>query len=64
MSYKSILTVLTRAADAALAVGAAARLAQTLDAPFDVLVFRCLFYPVYPAVEFNPWSDVSSAFLL
>ena len=38
MSYKSILTVLTRAADAALAVGAAARLAQTLDAHLDVLV--------------------------
>ncbi|MFZ9199206.1 MAG: universal stress protein [Paracoccaceae bacterium] len=38
MSYKSILTVLTRAADAALAVGAAARLAQTLDAHLDILV--------------------------
>ena len=38
MSYKSILTVLTRAADAALAVGSAARLAQTLDAHLDVLV--------------------------
>lgn len=38
MSYKSILTVLTRAADAPLAVGAAARLAQTLDAHLDILV--------------------------
>ncbi|WP_430465377.1 universal stress protein [Tabrizicola sp.] len=38
MSYKSILTVLTRAADAQLAVGSAARLAQTLDAHLDVLV--------------------------
>ena len=38
MSYQSILTVLTRAADASLAVGAAARLAQALDAHLDILV--------------------------
>lgn len=38
MAYKSILTVLTRAADAALAIGAAAKLAQTQDAHLDVLV--------------------------
>lgn len=38
MAYKSILTVLTRASDADLAIGAAARLAQTQDAHLDVLV--------------------------
>ncbi len=38
MAYKSILTVLTRAADAGLAIGAAARLAQAQDAHLDVLV--------------------------
>lgn len=38
MAYKSILTVLTRAADANLAIGAAARLAQAQDAHLDVLV--------------------------
>ncbi len=38
MAYKSILTVLTRATDANLAIGAAARLAQAQDAHLDVLV--------------------------
>lgn len=38
MAYKSILTVLTRAADAALAIGSAARLARAQDAHLDVLV--------------------------
>jgi len=38
MAYKSILTVLTRATDASLAIGAAARLAQDQDAHLDVLV--------------------------
>lgn len=38
MAYKSILTVLTRAADANLAIGAAARLALAQDAHLDVLV--------------------------
>ena len=38
MAYKSILTVLTRAADAALAIGAAARLAQAQDAHLDIMV--------------------------
>lgn len=38
MAYKSILTVVTRAADAALAIGAAARLAQAEDGHLDVLV--------------------------
>jgi nucleotide-binding universal stress UspA family protein len=38
MAYKSILTVLTRAADADLAISAAAKLAQSQDAHLDVLV--------------------------
>ena len=38
MAYKSILTVLTRAEDAALAIGSAARLAIAQDAHLDVLV--------------------------
>ena len=38
MAYKSILTVLTRAEDAALAIGSAARLAMAQDAHLDVLV--------------------------
>ena len=38
MAYKSILTVLTRASDATLAVGAAAQLAIAQDAHLDVLV--------------------------
>lgn len=38
MAYRSILTVLTRAADARLAIGAAATLAQAQDAHLDVLV--------------------------
>lgn len=38
MAYKSILTVLTRAADAELAIGSAARLARAQDAHLDVLV--------------------------
>lgn len=38
MAYKSILTVLTRAEDAALAIGSAARLALAQDAHLDVLV--------------------------
>lgn len=38
MAYKSILTVLTSAADAALAVSSAARLARSQDAHLDVLV--------------------------
>lgn len=38
MAYKSILTVLTTAADAALAIGSAARLARAQDAHLDILV--------------------------
>ena len=38
MAYKSILTVLTRAEDAALGIAQAARLAQAQDAHLDVLV--------------------------
>ena len=38
MAYKSILTVVTRAADAPLAIGCAARLARAQDAHLDVLV--------------------------
>ncbi len=38
MAYKSILTVLTRAADAAVAIDAAARLALAQEAHLDVLV--------------------------
>ncbi len=38
MAYKSILTVLTRAADAELAVSAAARMARAQDAHLDILV--------------------------
>lgn len=38
MAYKTILTVLTRAADAAHAIDAAARLAQAQDAHLDILV--------------------------
>lgn len=38
MAYKSILTVLTRAADAAMTIDAAARLAQAQEAHLDVLV--------------------------
>lgn len=38
MAYKSILTVLTRAADASLAISAAATLAQAQDAHLDILV--------------------------
>lgn len=38
MAYKTILTVLTAAADAALAIGSAARLARAQDAHLDILV--------------------------
>jgi hypothetical protein len=38
MAYKSILTVLTRAADATLAVDGAARMALEQDAHLDILV--------------------------
>lgn len=38
MAYKSILTVLTRAADAALSISSAARLARAQDAHLDILV--------------------------
>jgi nucleotide-binding universal stress UspA family protein len=38
MAYKSILTILTRAADADLAIGAAAQIARSQDAHLDVLV--------------------------
>lgn len=38
MAYKSILTVLTTAADAALAIASAARLARAQDAHLDILV--------------------------
>lgn len=38
MAYKSILTVVTRAPDAALAINAAARMARAQDAHLDVLV--------------------------
>ncbi len=38
MAYKSILTVLTTAADAALAIGSTARLARAQDAHLDILV--------------------------
>lgn len=38
MAYKSILTVVTRAADAAIAISGAACLARTQDAHLDVLV--------------------------